>query len=84
MFSRIKLSLMEISIKEVAGKIGGVVALSHALGLSRGAVSQWRKVPIERVSAVEKLTGISRTLLRPDIFGPAASGESITTQQEAA
>lgn len=60
---------MEISIKEVAAKAGGVVALSKALGLSRGAVSQWSRVPVERVVAVERLTGISRAVLRPDVFG---------------
>lgn len=42
--------------------------MSKALGLSRGAVSQWRHVPIERVVAVEILTGIPRSLLRPDVF----------------
>jgi DNA-binding transcriptional regulator YdaS (Cro superfamily) len=60
---------MNISIKEIADRVGGVVALSKSLGLSRGAVSQWDRVPIERVVAVEKLTGIPRAELRPDVFG---------------
>lgn len=59
---------MNISIKQIAEKAGGVVALSKSLGLSRGAVSQWSKVPIERVSEVSRLTGIPREHLRPDIF----------------
>jgi DNA-binding transcriptional regulator YdaS (Cro superfamily) len=37
-----------------------------------------KRVPIERVAAVEALTGVSRHELRPDIFGPAP------TQGEAA
>ncbi len=57
-------------IKEIAEKAGGVVALSLALGLSRAAVSQWKRVPIERVNDVERLTGIPRSELRPDIFLP--------------
>jgi DNA-binding transcriptional regulator YdaS (Cro superfamily) len=59
---------MKITIKEIAARVGGVVALSTQLGLSRGAVSQWEKVPIERVAAVAKLTGIPREEIRPDVF----------------
>lgn len=66
MFSVIKLRAMDI--KEIAAVVGGVVALSKALGLSRGAVSQWERVPVNRVNEVEKLTGIPRARLRPDIF----------------
>jgi DNA-binding transcriptional regulator YdaS (Cro superfamily) len=68
MFSKIKLRSMEISIKQIAQKAGGVVAMSKALGLSRGAVSQWKKVPLDRVVDVERITGISRRSLRPDVF----------------
>ncbi|PZP64983.1 MAG: hypothetical protein DI604_25710, partial [Delftia acidovorans] len=32
-------------------------------------VSQWKKVPAERVLEVERVTGISRHELRPDVFG---------------
>jgi DNA-binding transcriptional regulator YdaS (Cro superfamily) len=50
--------------------VGGPSALARLLGnISPQAVSQWRRVPIERVFEVERVTGISRHLLRPDIFG---------------
>lgn len=68
MFSKIKLRSMNISIKEIAEKVGGIVALSTALGLSRGAVSQWQVVPLKRVNDVERITGIPREQLRPDFF----------------
>lgn len=55
-------------IRLAASKVGGIVKLSEALGLSRGAVSQWTKVPAERVLEVERLTGIPREILRPDIY----------------
>lgn len=72
---------MELSIKEIAEPVGGVVALSLGLGLSRGAVSQWEKVPVERVKDVSRLTGFPREQIRPDIFGlPPSCG---CTQQEA-
>ena len=40
--------------------------------ISPQAISQWDKVPAKRVLEVEKITGISRHVLRPDIFGEAA------------
>lgn len=56
-------------IREAADNVGGVISLSLALGLSRAAVSQWTKVPPDHVLDVERLTGVSRHKLRPDIFG---------------
>ena len=58
-------------IDEAADKFGGIVAMSLALGRSRGAVSQWNQVPPEHVLEIERVSGISRHRLRPDIFGPA-------------
>lgn len=84
MFSPIKLLRMEIPIKEIAKKVGGVVALGKALGLSKGAVSQWKRVPIDRVISVEKLTGFTRQQLRPDVFGKTPELDCDPTRQEAA
>ena len=44
--------------------------VARALGITHGAVSQWRRVPAERVIAVEGLTGIPREQLRPDLYEP--------------
>lgn len=59
-----------MEIKDVAKLAGGVVALSHSLGLSRGAVSQWSTVPAERVLEVCALTQwqVSPHQLRPDLY----------------
>lgn len=43
--------------------------LAQALGITHGAVSQWSRVPTDRVLDVERITGISRHVLRPDVFG---------------
>lgn len=55
-------------VQLAAEKAGGIVKLSLALGLSRGACSQWRRIPAERVLEVERLTGIPRETLRPDLY----------------
>jgi DNA-binding transcriptional regulator YdaS (Cro superfamily) len=46
-------------------------ALAEALGISPSAISMWTAVPAERVLEIERLTGVSRHELRPDVFGPA-------------
>jgi DNA-binding transcriptional regulator YdaS (Cro superfamily) len=42
--------------------------IARGLGLSRAAITRWQRVPAERVVAVEKITGIPRQLLRPDLW----------------
>ena len=56
-------------IERVLAQMNGI-ALADALGLSKQAVYQWDRVPATRVLDVERLTGISRHELRPDLFGP--------------
>ena len=50
---------------------GGVGALARALGIAQPSVSSWTRVPSDRVVAVEAATGVSRTALRPDLYGGA-------------
>jgi TorA maturation chaperone TorD len=47
---------------------GGIGALARGLGISQPSVSNWTKVPADRVIAVETLTGIPRADLRPDLY----------------
>lgn len=49
---------------------GGISALAQKIGISQPSVSNWTRVPADRVTTVEQLTGISRAILRPDLFGP--------------
>lgn len=51
---------------------GAKSRIARELGVTPGAISQWREVPADRVLDVERLTGISRHVLRPDVFGVAA------------
>jgi len=52
---------------------GGTSALARQLGISPQAISQWTRVPAERVLDVERATGgqVTRHELRPDIYPPA-------------
>lgn len=49
--------------------VGGVSELARRLGIAQPSVSNWNRIPAERVAAVEAATGISRAILRPDLFG---------------
>ena len=40
--------------------------------LARQAIYQWDRVPPDLVLTVEDITGISRTILRPDLYPPSA------------
>lgn len=47
---------------------GGVSELARRLGISQPSVSNWDRIPAERVLSVEAATGIARAVLRPDLF----------------
>lgn len=48
--------------------VGGLAGLATPLGISMQAISQWEEVPPLRVLAVERVSGISRHDLRPDLY----------------
>lgn len=45
--------------------------IARELGIYPSAVSQWGRVPAERVLDVERVTGIPRYELRPDLYPDA-------------
>ncbi len=53
---------------EAKERAGGAPELARKLGIRPQAVFQWRQVPALRVIQVERITGVSRHLLRPDIY----------------
>jgi DNA-binding transcriptional regulator YdaS (Cro superfamily) len=58
--------------------------IAEELGITRAAVSTWRRVPAERVIAVERITEIPRHELRPDLYGGAAPAPAINSPDKAA
>jgi TorA maturation chaperone TorD len=54
-----------------------VSELARRIGISQPSVSNWNRIPAERVLEVESATGIERVVLRPDLFG-ANTGKKLS------
>jgi TorA maturation chaperone TorD len=63
--------MRDSGIDQAVRAAGSVSELARRLGISQPSVSNWSKVPAERVLAVEAATGVDRSLLRPDLYGRA-------------
>jgi TorA maturation chaperone TorD len=50
---------------------GGIAKLARKIGIAQPSVSNWDRVPAQRVIAVEAVTGVSRQQLRPDLYSEA-------------
>jgi TorA maturation chaperone TorD len=62
-------------LQEAIRAVGGVNELARRVGISQPSVSNWERIPAERVLSVESATGINRAALRPDLFGTTAGGD---------
>lgn len=49
-------------------KRGRLAEVAHGLGLTRAAVVKWERVPADRLIEIERITGIPREQLRPDLY----------------
>src|SRR2546425_877570 len=61
--------MRDAGLDEAIRAAGGVGALAQKIGISQPSVSNWSRVPAERVVGVEAVTGIPRATLRPDLYG---------------
>ena len=71
-------------LSEAIEVAGGVTELARRVGISQPSVSNWDKVPAERVLSVEAATGVSRKVLRPDLYSEPASAEKEIDEIDAA
>jgi len=55
-------------VLDVLKACGGASKIAKELGITRQAVSQWRRVPLKYVRFIAQRTGFSPSVLRPDIF----------------
>jgi TorA maturation chaperone TorD len=76
--------MRESGLREAIRAAGGVRALAQKIGISQPSVSNWTRVPAERVSAVEAVTGVSRAILRPDLFAPSTEPTAEVDETDAA
>ena len=60
--------MRESGLAQAIRAVGGVSELARQIGISQPSISNWNRVPAERVLAVEALTGVSRSILRPDLY----------------
>ena len=67
--------MREPGLEEAIRAAGGVSELARRLGIAQPSVSNWERIPAERVASVEQATGVDRARLRPDLF--AAGAETI-------
>lgn len=71
-----------IKIVEIAAeKSGGLVALAADLGIKHQALYSWTRVPAERVIDIERITGVSRHDIRPDLSRIFIEPESVASKQ---
>jgi TorA maturation chaperone TorD len=65
---------------------GGITELARRIGISQPSVSNWHRVPVDRVPVVEAATGVDRKVLRPDLFEttekPAADDVAVARAHE--
>ncbi len=62
---------------------GTIVRLADDLGISPESVCLWRRVPASRVLEVERLTGVKRWELRPDLYPPEDYDRSVKRAKRA-
>jgi DNA-binding transcriptional regulator YdaS (Cro superfamily) len=60
--------MSETPLDRAIAAVGGLTKLAASLNISKQAVLQWDEVPPLRVLAVERVSGVSRHELRPDLY----------------
>ncbi len=69
------------SLTRAIAEAGSITTLATDLGISPQAVSVWRRVPAERAREVERITGIPRHELRPDLWdAPIPNGDELAAE----
>ncbi|RUV65201.1 MAG: helix-turn-helix domain-containing protein [Mesorhizobium sp.] len=54
--------------------VGGEAKLAELIGKTRSHVTTWKyrgMIPADQVIPIEQASGVSRHVMRPDVFGPA-------------
>jgi DNA-binding transcriptional regulator YdaS (Cro superfamily) len=60
--------MRDVGLNAAIKAVGNMAKLANGLNITRAAVSQWDRVPADRVADVERITGIPRHVLRSDLY----------------
>lgn len=70
--------MRDAGLERAIDAAGGVAQLARRIGIAQPSVSNWNRVPAQRMIAVESATGVSRKVLRPDLYSdPAVTDEAV-------
>src|SRR6202007_2746231 len=64
-------------LEQAIGAVRASTELARRIGISQPSVSNWERVPAERVISVEAATGVPRVVLRPDLFATVATIDEV-------
>lgn len=70
---------MRTALKAAVERRGSLTEVARLLGITRQAIGQWESVPPKHVLGLERLSGVSRYAIRPDIYGPEPASKEETT-----
>jgi DNA-binding transcriptional regulator YdaS (Cro superfamily) len=70
-----QIAMRDQAILRISAVLGLRAKIARELGMTRAAITKWRQIPAERLPDVERITGIPRHELRPDICPPPAGAE---------
>lgn len=68
--------MRDVGLDEAIRAAGGITELARRIGISQPSVSNWDRIPAERVVAVEAATNVGREILRPDLYGQSGVDET--------
>jgi len=71
-------------LQQAINAVGGVSELARKIGIAQPSVSNWSRIPAERVGMIAQVTGLDRAVLRPDLFGTPEQTVSDIDETDAA
>jgi TorA maturation chaperone TorD len=73
-----EVGVRDAGLERAIDAAGGVAQLARKIGIAQPSVSNWNTVPAQRVITVEAATGVSRKVLRPDLYSePAVTDDAV-------
>ena len=59
---------MKSGIQLAIEAAGGLRPLARMLGMNHATISKWRQIPANHILEIERLTGVPREKLRPELY----------------